>query len=99
MRAAFIAHQKTDKGFGISAGPDAPAALRAAFEANGYSVREGDSPWVLGEADASLVRDLAQGFAGAVAETGKVDADTIAAWRKIARTGAIVGHTDTLALP
>jgi SAM-dependent methyltransferase len=99
MRAAFIAHQKTDKGFGTSAGPDAPSALRAAFEANGYAVREGDSPWVLGDAEAALVRDLADGFAGAVAETGNVTPGTIADWRTITRTGAIVGHTDTLALP
>lgn len=99
MRAAFIAHQRTDKGFGTSAGPDAPSELRKAFEAHGYAVREGDSPWVLGEAEAALIRDLAEGFAGAVAETGKVDATTIAGWRAITRTGAVVGHTDTLALP
>ncbi len=99
MRAAFIAHQKTDKGFGTSAGPDAPAALRAAFEAQGYAVREGGSPWLLGSGDAGLVRDLAQGFAGAVGETGKVDAGEIAAWLKAERTAAVVGHTDTLALP
>lgn len=99
MRAAFVAHQKTDKGFGASAGPDAPAALRAAFEANGYTVREGDSPWVLEEPDRALIKDLAEGFAGAVAETDRVAASTIADWRAIRRTGAVVGHTDTLALP
>jgi len=39
------------------------------------------------------------GFADAVAETGQVDDKTLAAWRAVARTGAFVGHTDTLALP
>ena len=99
MREAFIAHQKTDKGFGISAGPDAPAQLKAAFEAHGYTVREGDSPWRLGAAEAALVTDLASGFAGAVSETGDVDAGVIAHWLGRSRTGAVVGHTDTLALP
>ena len=99
MRAAFIAHQKTDKGFGISAGPDAPSVMKAAFESHGYAVREADTPWRMAESDAPLVRDLAAGFAGAVAETGKVDTATIAAWRAVMRTGAVVGHTDTLALP
>lgn len=99
MRAAFIAHQKTDKGFGVSAGPDAPAALKSAFEAEGYSVREADTPWRLDAADARLVDDLAEGFAGAVAETNRVDAATLASWRSTKRTAAIVGHTDTLALP
>ncbi len=99
MRAAFIAHQKTDKGFGVSAGPDAPKELAAGFRDAGYAVREADTPWRLGPAEADLVRDLAAGFAGAVEETGQVDPQTTAAWRKIERTGAVVGHTDTLALP
>lgn len=99
MAAAFHAHQRTDKGFGAAAGPHAPQALADGFRRAGYRIEEGDSPWVLGNADAALVRDLAQGFAGAVAETGSVPPATIASWREISRTGAIVGHTDTLALP
>lgn len=99
MREAFIAHQKTDKGFGVSAGPDAPKSLAGCFRDAGYAVREADTPWRLGPADAPLIRDLAQGFANAVAETCKVDAPTVAAWRQIERSGAVVGHTDTLALP
>jgi len=39
------------------------------------------------------------GFAQAVRETGLVDAPTIADWRAVSRTAAIVGHADTLALP
>lgn len=99
MRAAFIAHQKTDKGFGISAGPDAPQALKRAFEMHGYSVREADTPWRLEAADHSLIRDLADGFSNAVAETGKVAPSVLTSWRAVDRTGAVVGHTDTLALP
>lgn len=99
MRQAFIAHQKTDKGFGISAGPDAPASLATAFRTAGYTVEEADTPWRLGPADSSLIADLATGFAGAIEETGRIDAKTIGAWHAITRTAAIVGHTDTLALP
>ena len=99
MREAFHAHQQTDKGFGAAAGPDAPKALAAAFKAGGYRVEEGDSPWRLGVGDAGLIRDLARGFAGAVGETGRVDAPTVAAWGRIDRTGSVVGHTDTWSQP
>jgi hypothetical protein len=46
-----------------------------------------------------LIADLAIGFAEAVRETGRIEASILAEWRAIARTGAVVGHTDTLALP
>ncbi len=99
-RRAFNAHQQTDKGFGAAAGAEAPQALATAFRKLGYTVREGSSPWVLrGQDDAELVAELAAGFADAVAETGRLDARAVAAWRAIARHGAVVGHTDTLALP
>lgn len=99
MLDAFHAHQAGDKGFGPSAGPAAPPALAATFQAAGYHVSEGDSPWKLGEADRRLIADLAHGFADAAAETGQVNPATIADWRVLLRTGAIVGHTDTLAVP
>ncbi|HEY5826822.1 MAG TPA: methyltransferase domain-containing protein [Hyphomicrobiaceae bacterium] len=96
---AFHAHQRRDKGLGASAGPDAPDALSEAFAALGYQVTEGDSAWRLGPDDRALIANLQSGFADAVGETGQVDAATLAAWRSITRTGAIVGHADTLALP
>ncbi|MGD9801854.1 MAG: class I SAM-dependent methyltransferase [Hyphomicrobiaceae bacterium] len=99
MLAAFCAHQTSDKGFGPSAGPSAAAALRTSFEAAGYDVTEGDSPWIIDASDRQLIADLATGFAGAVTETGAVDASRIASWSAVARDGAVVGHTDTLALP
>jgi len=99
MLAAFHAHQVSDKGFGPSAGPGAAEALRSAFEGAGYDVHEGDSPWTMDDADRRLIAELASGFAGAVAETGEVDTATIAQWAAVTRTAAIVGHTDTLALP
>lgn len=99
MIAAFHAHQMTDKGFGPSAGPTAPAHLADAFRVSGYNVLEGDSPWLLGTRDRALVAELASGFADAVRETGKADDKSVDAWANVVRTGAEVGHTDTLALP
>lgn len=96
---AFHAHQRTDKGFGASAGPDAPERLAQAFTRAGWKVEEGESPWVLDEKDQALIDALAGGFAGAAEETGAVPAATLKAWRAITRTGAVVGHADTLCLP
>lgn len=99
MRAAFLAHQLTDKGFGASAGWTAPRALFKAFGGTGYQVLEGESPWVLDATDGRLIADLAAGFADAVAETGRVTPERLASWRGVSRAGAVVGHVDTLALP
>jgi len=99
MAAAFRAHQVTDKGFGPAAGPMAPQLLATAFDAAGYQLSEADSTWRLEEADDALIQALIPGFVDAVRETEKVPESTIADWLKPARTGALVGHTDTLALP
>lgn len=99
MLQSFCAHQMSDKGFGPSAGPSAPGALARAFRGLGYRIDDGDSPWRLDVGDAKLIDDLASGFAAAVAETGNVHADVIASWSAVQRTAALVGHTDTLALP
>jgi SAM-dependent methyltransferase len=100
MVSAFIGHQMTDKGFGISAGPTAPEHLAGAFRGYGYLVSEGDSPWVLkAPTDSALVSELATGFAAAVRETGKVAVSDIDKWLARLPTGGEVGHTDTLAIP
>ena len=99
MAEAFHAHQLTDKGLGRAAGPNAPAALAVAFRKLGYAVSEADSPWRLGAEDERLLADLVPGFAAAAAETGAVANGAVAAWRTLARTGAVVGHTDTWARP
>lgn len=100
MTGAFNRHQMTDKGFGPSAGPTAPAHLADQFRLAGYSVLEGESPWQLtSPRDAALVTELADGHANAVAETKAVDAATVEKWRALRHTGAEIGHTDTLAMP
>jgi SAM-dependent methyltransferase len=99
MASAFRAHQVSDKGFGAAAGPMAPALLAAAFDAAGYAVSEGDSTWRLEAGDEPLIADLVPGFVAAVRETSLVPESDVADWLKVHRTGALVGHTDTLAFP
>lgn len=99
MAAAFNEHQQIDKGFGSAAGPSAPEALALAFRQHGYSVLEAQSAWVLDASEQTLIDMLADGFAGAVVEIGRVAPDTVADWLMVRRSGCVVGHTDTLALP
>ncbi|MFM1815389.1 MAG: hypothetical protein RLZ98_2084 [Pseudomonadota bacterium] len=99
MRAAFHAHQITDKGLGMAAGPIAPSELADALSMAGYSVSECASDWQLDRQDAALIAKLATGFADAVRETAKLPASDTERWLGVARTGAEVGHIDTLAIP
>lgn len=103
MRAAFNGHQQTDKGFGPAAGPVATEALARAFVARGYRVARGKSPWVLDGAYARLRRELDQGWANAVRETGQVPARELDGWigHRLAANDAvtIIGHEDLLAMP
>ena len=102
--AAFATHQTRDKGFGPAAGPQAASALADAFRNANYAVETGDSPWVLDDADESLMLELLGGIANAVGETGLVPAEGLKEWlafRKAAapKAGArlVTGHTDILA--
>jgi SAM-dependent methyltransferase len=99
---AFHAHQATDKGFGAAAGPEAIAALRDALTGAGYDVALAPSPWRLEAGNARALMDqLADGIAGAVAETGLVPAQDLAAWRHARRSAqaCAIGHADLLAFP
>ncbi len=99
MTAAFHRHQMRDKGLGPAAGPTAPAHICDQFRLMGYSVLEGESPWVLGPSDTALLRELEAGFVEAVRETGAVDEKTLQSWSRLPRSGCEVGHTDILAFP
>jgi hypothetical protein len=96
---AFLSHQRRDKGFGPSAGPEATQVLADAFAAHGYAVTRAPSPWRLGTTQAALVASLAAGIASAAAEAG-LDQATAAAWAAARQTAAaVIGHEDFLALP
>ena len=80
MRQAFNAHQRTDKGLGIAAGPDASAALTTAFRNQGYAVTTGKSPWIMDNSVERLRLEADRGWAGAVAETDMLAAEDVESW-------------------
>src|SRR5262249_43608084 len=96
--AAFNAHQRSDKGFGPAAGPEAGRLLGDALARAGYEVREGESAWELSAQDAALIGELVAGVAAAAAQTRLVAAERIERWRVLDRTAAWVGHSDLLAM-
>jgi len=97
--AAFHAHQKSDKGFGEAAGPTAAAELADAFRLQGYSVLEGHSPWHLGERDQRLTDELFEGYVSVAKAHTSIDRAALERWAGGGKTGAVIGHTDTLAAP
>ncbi|MEM9224167.1 MAG: hypothetical protein AAGB11_17430, partial [Pseudomonadota bacterium] len=103
MVDAFHAHQRTDKGMGPAAGPDAPAVLARSFRAASYRVEERDTPWLLnGERDRALITELLEGWAGAATEVLPQEERTVAGWlqSRLERTERlVVGHKDQLFLP
>jgi SAM-dependent methyltransferase len=101
MLSAFHAHQASDKGFGVAAGPRAHAFLRAGLDAAGWAAAEGESDWLLGPADAGLIEALAKGSAAAVEETGRVEGSVVADWlsSRARAEGCLVGHKDLFAAP
>jgi hypothetical protein len=99
LASAFRSHQARDKGFGVAAGPIAPVLLSAAFDEAGYAVTEADSRWRLSAGDEALIEALTAGFVAAVRETRLVPDAKLEDWLAVGRTSALVGHTDTLALP
>jgi hypothetical protein len=99
--AAIHRHQRGDKGFGPAAGPQATGVLKKAFCNGGYSVREGESPWRLDEADTALIRQLADGIAAAVSDMKSVPDAVVSGWLQARRDAVAcrIGHLDLLACP
>ena len=101
IRAAFNTHQRTDKGFGRAAGPDAGAILVQALERSGFEVHTALSPWLLTREDLPLILSAAEGIADAARQTGRVPEADIGDWlqSRAALTACTIGHVDILALP
>ena len=101
--AAFHRHQASDKGFGAAAGPLAATALQTAFARHHWTVQTAESPWLLDAdaGDAPLIRALAQGAAGAVAETASVSPGSLASWlaARECASHCRIGHVDLFARP
>jgi SAM-dependent methyltransferase len=100
----FVAHQRTDKGFGPALGPDAAAHLAERLAAAGCAVTLEAADWRLGPADEALLRAT---LAGIVAAAREIAHDKhLERWAALrARQLAdgelrlTVGHVDLLALP
>ncbi len=101
IRTAFNAHQRTDKGFGPAAGPEAGAWLAESLRRAGFNVRTAPSPWVLTRGELPLILAVAEGVAEAARQIGGVADADLADWlaSRAALTGCTVGHIDMLALP
>jgi SAM-dependent methyltransferase len=100
----FLAHQRTNKGFGPALGPDGAAHLAERLTAIGCAVRLETSDWQLGPNDEALLRAT---LTGIVAAAGEVSQDPpLARWATLRKrqlaAGELrltVGHLDLLALP
>ncbi|MEI8399359.1 MAG: methyltransferase domain-containing protein [Alcaligenaceae bacterium] len=101
MLKAFHAHQKTDKGFGVAAGPDASAIMKRELTARGFQVTLAPSPWQIDQAEAAFIHALATGSAAAVRETGLLNTQELDQWlaARVTAQHCTVGHWDILATP
>lgn len=102
VAAAFARHQKSDKGLGIAAGPDAPAAIVRAFGACGYHCRQDVSPWRIDDNYSAFLAELVTGITTAVKDTGLLSPARLAEWQAFVLSGSgtlTIGHRDILALP
>lgn len=97
VEATFNQHQTRDKGVGAALGPNGAAALAQALADRGYETALANSPWLLGNAQASLTLATMDGVARAVGELDQ--RPWIEGWRTSARTAAVIGHLDLLAIP
>ena len=104
IRLLMNRHQKTDKGFGAAAGPDATDDAARCFAAVGYRVRREATDWVLPPDARDLQRRLIEGWAEAAAEIAPERSAMIDGWlaRRLAHVDAgrsrlTVGHEDLAA--
>ena len=96
---AFHAHQKTDKGFGVAAGPEAATIMQRELIARGFQVALAPSPWQIDQTEAAFIQALATGSAAAVRETGLLSEQDVAQWlaARISAQHCAIGHWDILA--
>jgi hypothetical protein len=104
VRDRFVAHQRTEKGFGPALGPDAASHLAGLLEAQGHRVTTAASDWRLGPADRQMLAAMLEGVVAAAAAIE--DDHALVQWAGLRRAqwtqralGLVVGHVDLLALP
>ncbi|CAM3805755.1 class I SAM-dependent methyltransferase [Polynucleobacter antarcticus] len=96
---AFHAHQQTDKGFGVAAGPNAINIMQKLLSQRHFQTICASSPWVLNAQDRLLIESLAKGSAAAVLETDLVNSTVVNQWMdsRLQADNCIIGHTDFFA--
>ena len=104
VRDRFLAHQRTDKGFGPALGPDAASISPSGSRRAGHKVTIESSDWQLGPADRALLEAMLEGVIAAAARSGRTGAWWTGPQQRrlqLARgeLGLTVGHVDLLALP
>lgn len=102
---AFNRHQRQDKGLGPALGPTSVVKTIEVFEAAGFIVLHGDSPWQLAPESSALQQALVAGIAQAASEAaGEPDEMTAQAWgetrvAQATQTQCVIGHGDLLIIP
>jgi phospholipid N-methyltransferase len=96
--------QRSDKGFGAAAGPDAAVCAEQAFAAAGYDVQRERSDWILDPDARDLQHQLIEGWARAAGEVAPEQLAMIASWttRRLTHveqgcSQIVVGHQDLIA--
>lgn len=102
--AAFNQDQLRDKGLGPALGPNATDYLKMKLADAGYQVKIAPSPWRLTGEQQTLVENLIEGIANAVAENYGIDTGAVQDWKTFrlqhaASGSCVIGHWDLLALP
>jgi SAM-dependent methyltransferase len=100
----FIAHQRTDKGFGVALGPAAAAHLAERLAAAGCAVSLEAADWRLGPADGAMLQATLAGIVDAAREVAldpRLERWATLRKQQLALGGLalMVGHVDLLALP
>ncbi len=103
MAEAFNTHQRSDKGFGVAAGPDATNQITGQLQDHDYSLVIGDSSWHLNAQDDSpMIAALLDGWSQAVIDRDLVPEHQVREWHsaRIKNTATLqVGHLDFFAAP
>jgi hypothetical protein len=106
VQAGFRRDQQRDKGLGPALGRRAPAVLRAALAARGFTLTSAATDWRIPRGATAMLAALVRGHAEAAARQMPQRRGAIAAWqaarlRQIGRgrLAIRVGHRDILALP
>lgn len=102
VQTAFRDHQRLDRGFGPSPGPQAGAQLAARLREAGWAVTVVEADWQVPSTDRAMIEAMLQGTHEA-ARACHAEPEAVDAWLARRRQDPLpslrVGHVDLLALP